>query len=52
MDNVTTWGPFSAAQVRPDSALELGSTLADNVAQVLEIVAGCDAKAAHEVLGG
>lgn len=38
-------------EIRSDSALELGGALADNAAQVLEIVAGSDAKPAHKVLG-
>ena len=49
---IETWVPFpfSAAKVRPDSTLQLCSTFANNVAQVLEVVARCYAKAAHKVL--
>lgn len=41
----------SAAQIITNSSLESRSPLAQDVAQVLKIVAGSDAKLAHKVLG-
>lgn len=40
-----------AAEVGANSALQLRGALPDNVAQILQIIAGGDAKPTHKVLG-
>jgi hypothetical protein len=43
--------PNLVTEIGPNRSLQLGGTVSDQVAQVLEVVTGGDAETANEVLG-